>query len=117
MLPFLIAGASLAAVGFMLDDEREKKIKKKKKKLKKLHTMQTQYYQQQEKHNNHRQQELLFKQIKEEQSMLKQERKALKRALKQLPRDTSGYHQLLLEIRHYDELIEHKQADADIMRF
>lgn len=117
MLPFLLAGTGAALLGYMLDDAQDKKIKKKKKKLKKLHKAQAmQHIAQQEKNNNHKR-SLLFKEIKDEQTRLKHERKMLITTLKRMPRHAPGYQQLQQEIYYYNDLIEHKQADADMIRF
>ncbi len=113
MIPFIVGGLVIAAVGVYLDDAEKKSKKKHAKKLKKKHKVYTQQLQKQQRSNNRQKQHLLFAQIKGEQSKLKKERGRLMGILHSLDVRSSVHKKLVQEIQQISLLIEKKQNDAN----
>ncbi len=117
MLQLIFAGAAVATVSYMLSDKEKKSKKKKKKKLKKQQLAYQEKLNQQYQHNQQKKQKKLFSLIKNEQTALKLERKKLSIIKKTLDYRSEEYKLINDEISALTNQIEHKQSDADKMRY
>jgi methylthioribose-1-phosphate isomerase len=113
MLPFIIGGAIVAAVGFALSEKEQKHKEKRKKQLKQQHKQYTHKIQKKNNNNNLKKQKILFKQIKNEQSKLKKERSILYNSLYRLKKGSPAYNNIKSKIHHTTYLIEQKQQNAN----
>jgi uncharacterized protein HemX len=113
MLPYIIGGVLVAAVGVALGEKEEKHKKKRKKQLRKQADTYTAALQQRQKKNRYNKEKILFGRIKEEQASLKAERRRLYRARNHLARGSRGYAEISARIDRTTFLIEQKQKDAD----
>ncbi|GEM_PF-5992109 len=117
MLPFLIAGAALLLVGGAVLEERESSAKRRStqkltKQKKSYEQMLHRQYHKSQKSKSH----ILFRQIKNEQTKLKAERRKLYGILNSLKRGSQPYRNLEEKIGYLSQLIEGKQRDADRVR-
>lgn len=116
MLPWIIGGAVVAAVGYALNDSEEKSIKKKRKKLKKRADTYALMIEAKEQRHRDKKQSMLFSQIKSEQSRLKKERRQLAQVRNTLQRGTPMHCQVVKQMKQLQQQIDQKQRDADRVR-
>ena len=117
MLPFLILGAATFALGSMLSDNEKNYKNKKKKKLQKQQLIYQKKLNQHYNFNERQKQKKLFSLIKSEQTALKLERKKLSAIKKTLNYRSNEYKLINDQISDLTVQIEHKQSDADSVRF
>ena len=116
MLPYIVGVAVVVGIGYILDEDIESTKKKKSKKLAKKRTHYEKKLSKQYDYNQNKKRSILFKQIKYEQSKLKEERRELAKIRNSLQRGSSEHKNVLRQIALLTQKIDQKQQDADRVR-
>jgi flagellar biosynthesis component FlhA len=116
MLPFIIGGLVLGALAYSMDDSENKKRSSKRKKLAKQEEQYENKLTGQYNYNQNKKRSILFKEIKYEQSKLKEERRELAKIRNALQRGSLEHKTILKQISLLTQKIDQKQKDADRAR-
>jgi len=116
MLQYFIGAVFIAGIGYILDESVESSKRDKRKKLAKKQDYYEEKLSKQYDYNQQKKRSLLFKQIKHEQSKLKEERRELAKIRNSLQRGSSEYNTILQQIAFITQKINQKQEDADSVR-
>ncbi len=116
MLRYVIGAIAIAGIGYILDESVESSKRDKRKKLAKKQDYYEEKLSRQYEYNEQKKRSLLFKQIKHEQSKLKEERRELAKIRNSLQRGSLEYNNVLQQIAFITQKINQKQQDADNVR-
>jgi uncharacterized protein YpuA (DUF1002 family) len=116
MLPFIIGTLVVGTVVYSMNESENKKRNTKRKKLAEQEEQYVKKLTSQHEYNQNKKRSMLFKEIKYEQSKLKEERRKLAKIRNALQRGSLEYNTIVKQIALLTQKIDQKQRDADRVR-
>jgi len=116
MLPLILGTVVIGVIVYAMDDSEQKSRSSKRTKLAKQEKQYEKKLTRQHEYNQNKKRSILFKEIKYEQSKLKEERRKLAKIRNSLQRESAEHTTVLQQIALLTQKINQKQKDADRVR-